>query len=161
MGALVKLTDLIVFIFFLLIAIAAPLFDAQCILPQNIFPTFVVDLKVWYTQEYGDYLVSEKPHFFVGLIWLELLFAWPLSVISLYGIAAGKSWVSTTCLLYGSSTLTSMVAILAEQMQSNRASEKLLMMYYPFLGFAFLAIFRGLVPISKRPVVALSRKKKA
>ncbi|CAH9121177.1 unnamed protein product [Cuscuta epithymum] len=161
MGALVKLTDLIVFIFFLLIAIAAPLFDAQCILPQNIFPTFVVDLKVWYTQEYGDYLVSEKPHFFVGLIWLELLFAWPLSVISLYGIAAGKSWVSTTCLLYGASTLTSMVAILAEQMQSNRASEKLLMMYYPFLGFAFLAIFRGLVPISKRPVVALSRKKKA
>ncbi|CAH9089261.1 unnamed protein product [Cuscuta europaea] len=161
MGALVKLTDLILFIFFLLIAIVAPLFDAQCILPQDIFPTFVVDLKAWYTQEYGDYLVSEKPHFFVGLIWLELLFAWPLSVISLYGIAAGKSWVSTTCLLYGASTLTSMAAILAEQTQSKRASEKLLMMYYPFLGFSFLAIFRGLMPISKRPVVALSRKKMA
>ncbi|VFQ62178.1 unnamed protein product [Cuscuta campestris] len=160
MGDLTKLTDWVLFIFFLLIAAVAPLFDAQCVLPRHLFPTFAVDLKAWYTREYGDYLVSEKPNFFVGLIWLELLFAWPLSVLSLYGIAAGRSWVSTTCLLYGASTLTSMVAILAEQTQSKRASDKLLMMYYPFLGFAVLAMLRGLLHVSKRPVVALSRKKK-
>nr|GLL23000.1 transmembrane protein 97 [Ipomoea trifida] len=166
MGALLKLTDFVLFIFFLVIALAAPLFDAQCVLSPDLYPTSLVDLKAWYAKEYGDYLVSEKPHFFVGLIWLELLFAWPLSIISLYGIAAGKSWVSTTCLLYGTSTLTSMVAILTEQMQSKRASDKLLMMYYPFLGFAVLAILRGLLAhsgksttIGKRP--ALNRKKKA
>ncbi|CAH1433650.1 unnamed protein product [Lactuca virosa] len=72
MGAFLKLIDVILFIVFLVIAIAAPLLDAQTCLPSNIFPDILVNLKTWYTHEYGDYLVSDKPHFFVGLIWLEL-----------------------------------------------------------------------------------------
>ncbi|KAM0008892.1 putative sigma intracellular receptor 2, EXPERA domain-containing protein [Helianthus debilis subsp. tardiflorus] len=166
MGALMKLVDAILFVFFLIIVIAAPLLDAQSCLPSNIFPDFLVRLNTWYAHEYGDYLVSEKPHFFVGLVWLELVFAWPLSVASLYGIVAGKSWLPTTCLMYGVSTLTAMVAILSEMVGSGKASEKLLNMYYPFLGFAVLAILRGLLPHSSksnasvtRPVVA--RKKRA
>lgn len=166
MGVFVKLLDLLLFVYFFFIAIAAPLFDGQVALPKHMFPPVLVDLKSWYTQEYGDYLVSEKPHFFVGLIWLELLFAWPLCVISLYAIAAGKSWLNTTCLLYGVSTLTAMVAILSEMKASERASDKLLMVYYPFLGFAVLAILRGLLPHSGKSVSigkrsAVSRKKRA
>lgn len=166
MGAFVKLLDLLLFVYFLLIAIVAPLFDGQVALPKHIFPPVLVNLKSWYTQQYGDYLVSEKPHFFVGLIWLELLFAWPLSILSLYAIAAGKSWIKTTSLMYGVSTLTAMVAILSEMKNSERASDKLLMIYYPFLGFAILAILRGLIPhsgkslsIGKRSVIG--RKKRA
>ncbi|TMW86784.1 hypothetical protein EJD97_020891 [Solanum chilense] len=166
MGAFVKLLDLLLFVYFLLIAIVAPLFDGQVALPKHIFPPVLVNLKSWYTQQYGDYLVSEKPHFFVGLIWLELLFAWPLSILSLYAIAAGKSWIKTTSLMYGVSTLTAMVAILSEMKNSERASDKLLMIYYPFLGFAILAILRGLLPhsgkslsIGKRSVIG--RKKRA
>ncbi|KAG5596855.1 hypothetical protein H5410_038087 [Solanum commersonii] len=166
MGTFVKLLDLLLFVYFLLIAIVAPLFDGQVALPKHIFPPVLVDLKSWYTQQYGDYLVSEKPHFFVGLIWLELLFAWPLSVLSLYAIAAGKSWIKTTSLMYGVSTLTAMVAILSEMKNSERASHKLLTVYYPFLGFAVLAILRGLLPhssksgsIGKRSVIG--RKKRA
>ncbi|XP_055824764.1 uncharacterized protein LOC129893281 [Solanum dulcamara] len=166
MGGFVKLLDLLLFVYFLLIAIVAPLFDGQVALPKHMFPPVLVDLKSWYTQEYGDYLVSEKPHFFVGLIWLELLFAWPLSLLSLYAIAAGKSWINTTCLLYGVSTLTAMVAILSEMKGSEKASDKLLMVYYPFLGFAVLAILRGLLPHSGKSMSigkrsAISRKKRA
>ncbi|XP_049415086.1 uncharacterized protein LOC125877852 [Solanum stenotomum] len=166
MGTFVKLLDLLLFVYFLLIAIVAPLFDGQVALPKHIFPPVLVDLKSWYTQQYGDYLVSEKPHFFVGLIWLELLFAWPLSVLSLYAIAAGKSWIKTTSLMYGVSTLTAMVAILSEMKGSAKASDKLLMVYYPFLGFAVLAILRGLLPHSSKSVSigkgsAISRKKRA
>ncbi|CAN4104801.1 unnamed protein product [Withania somnifera] len=129
------------------------------------FPSIMVDFKSWYTQEFGDYLVSEKPHFFVGLIWLELLFAWPLCLLSLYAIAAVKSWINTTCLLYGASTLTSVVAILSELKGSERASDKLLMAYYPFLGFCFLAILRGLLSHSGKSASigktsAISRKKR-
>ncbi|KAK6134789.1 hypothetical protein DH2020_031459 [Rehmannia glutinosa] len=166
MGALCTLVDAALFIFFLFIAIIAPLIDGQTCLPPHLFPPFLVELKSWYAQEYGDYLVSEKPRFFVGIVWLELLFQWPLAVASVYGIAAGKSWLSTTCLMYGASTLTSMVAILVELSLSNRASDQLLMMYYPFLGFALLALLRGLLAnsgksttIGKRP--ALQRKKRA
>ncbi|PHU12206.1 hypothetical protein BC332_19136 [Capsicum chinense] len=109
MGAFTKLLDLLLFIYLFFIAIVAPLIDGQTVLPSHIFPSVLVDLKNWYTQKYGHYLVSEKPHFFVGLVWLELFFAWPLCVLSLYAIAAGKSWINTTCLLYGVSILTSLV----------------------------------------------------
>ncbi|PKI57981.1 hypothetical protein CRG98_021632 [Punica granatum] len=108
MGALLKLTDAVLFLFFLVIALVAPSLDAQTCLPATIFPEFLVDLKSWYGREYGDYLVTEKPHFFVGLVWLELLFQWPLSLLNLYGLFASKSWFGTTCLIYGVSVFTSM-----------------------------------------------------
>ncbi|KAL3848966.1 hypothetical protein ACJIZ3_010848 [Penstemon smallii] len=166
MGALLKLIDAALFIYFLFISIVAPLIDGQTCLPKHLYPSPVVELKTWYTNEYNDYLVSEKPHFFVGLVWLELLLQWPLSVASAYAIATGKSWLNTTCLMYGVSAFTSMVAILSELTLSTRASDQLLMMYYPFLGFALLALLRGLLTqsgksmtIGKRPL--LNRKKRA
>lgn len=109
MGALLKLIDVILFLFFIVIALAAPLFDAQTCLPETLFPDFLVELKSWYASEFGDYLVAEKPHFFVGLVWFELIFQWPLALFNFYGILGAKSWLSTTCLIYGASVLTSMV----------------------------------------------------
>lgn len=59
------------------------------------------------------------------------------------------------------------VTILSELMGSGKASDKLLMMYFPFLGLGVLAILRGLLPhsgkttssaIGKRPL--LGRKKR-
>ncbi|PQQ17943.1 transmembrane protein 97-like [Prunus yedoensis var. nudiflora] len=167
MGALVKLVDATLFVFFVVIALAAPLIDAQTCLPQSLFPSVLVELKSWYARQYGDYLVTQKPHFFVGIVWLELLFQWPLSIANLYGILAAKSWFNTTCLIYGVSVFTSMVTILSELVQSGKASDKLLYVYFPFLGLGVLAILRGLLPpssttsswIGKRPT--LGRKKKA
>ncbi|XP_050382870.1 uncharacterized protein LOC126799667 [Argentina anserina] len=166
MGALLKLVDAVLFLFFIVIAVAAPLIDAQTCLPQSLFPSFIVELKSWYAREYGDYLVTQKPHFFVGIVWLELLFQWPLALANLYGILASKSWFNTTCLIYGVSVMTSMVTILSEMILSGKASDKLLFMYIPFLGLGVLAILRGLVTpsrtttsiIGKRPM--LGRKKK-
>uniref|UniRef100_A0A7N0VHM4 EXPERA domain-containing protein n=1 Tax=Kalanchoe fedtschenkoi TaxID=63787 RepID=A0A7N0VHM4_KALFE len=109
MGFLRVAVEAILFLGFLVIAVFAPTLDAQTCLPSNVFPDALVDLKKWYSAEYGDYLTAEKPSFFVGLIWVELVFQWPLAVVNLYGIVARKSWFSTTCLMYGVSTLTSMV----------------------------------------------------
>ncbi|KAB5541448.1 hypothetical protein DKX38_014422 [Salix brachista] len=165
-----KLIDFILFVFFMVIAVAAPLIDAQTCLPLAFFPDFLINLKRWYGHHYGDYLIIEKPHFFVGLVWLELLFQWPLSLLNLYAILASKSWFNTTCLIYGASVLTSMVAILAELLGSGKASDDLLMMYYPFLGLGMLCIVRGLIQNSSkisgsRPkssrIPALARRKKA
>lgn len=109
MGALLKLVDAILFIFFLLIAVAAPLIDAQTCLPLRFFPQILIDIKQWYTRQYGDYLVSEKPLFFVGLVTLELVFQWPLAILNIFAILTSKSWLNTTCLMYGASVVTSMV----------------------------------------------------
>jgi len=109
MGILLKLVDFTLFLFFLLITIVAPLIDAQTCLPLSYFPEILVNVKTWYTNEYGDYLVADKPHFFVGLVWLELLFQWPLAVLNVYAILSSKGWFNTTCLIYGVSLSTSMV----------------------------------------------------
>lgn len=109
MGALGKLIDVALFVYFASMAIIAPLIDGQTSLPSGIYPTFLTDLKSKYIADFGDFLLMEKPHFLVGLVWHELLFLWPLSIANVYAILAGKSWFGTTCLLYGASVVTSMV----------------------------------------------------
>ncbi|CAL5336447.1 unnamed protein product [Camellia sinensis] len=146
--------------------LATPAFDAQVFFPSKFFPNFLVDLNLWFTSEYGDYLLIEKPSFFVGLIWLELLFQWPLAIANLYAIlVGGKLWFDSTCLVYGVSALTGMVvvAVLAELILSSRITNVLMMMYLPLLGFAILAILPGLLPCSrqKHRSPCIGRKKRA
>ncbi|KAF5949331.1 hypothetical protein HYC85_011324, partial [Camellia sinensis] len=133
--------------------------------PSKFFLNFLVDLNLWFTSKYGDYLLIEKPSFFVGLMWPELLFQWPLAIANLYAILVrGKPWFNSTCLVYG--VFTRMVTVLAELILSSRITNVLMMMYLPFLGFAILAILRGLLPCSRQTkmhagVHALGRKKRA
>ncbi|CAL5394269.1 unnamed protein product [Camellia sinensis] len=165
MGVLIKLIDAVLFFFFLVLILGAPAFDAQVCFPSKFFPNFLVDLNLWFTSKYGDYLLIEKPSFFVGLMWLELLFQWPLAIANLYAILVrGKPSFNSTCLVYG--VFTRMVAVLAELILSSRITNVLMMMYLPFLGFAILAILRGLLPCSHQTkmnarVLALGRKKRA
>ncbi|GMH11033.1 hypothetical protein Nepgr_012874 [Nepenthes gracilis] len=166
MGAIVNLIDAILFLFFIVIAIFAPLLDGQTCLPEHYYPKVLADLKSWYSIEFGDYLVVERPYFFVGLVWMELLLLWPLSVVNLFGLTYGKSWFNTTCLIFGVSMFSSMVAIMSEMIGSRRGSEKMMMMYFPFMCLAALAVLRGTFsPPSKTSIIgkrpALARKKRA
>ncbi|XVF43393.1 hypothetical protein PTKIN_Ptkin02bG0036600 [Pterospermum kingtungense] len=165
MGILCKVVDTLLLVAFVVMLFAGPLIDAQMVLPQTSFPEVLVRLKQRYAEEYQDYLMVEKPHFFVALVWLELVFQWPLVLLNIYGILASKPWFNTTCLIYGASVITAMTAILGEMLGSKKASDKLLKMYSPFMGLGVLALLRGLVPqsgkapsIGKRP--ALARKKR-
>ncbi|XP_050206755.1 uncharacterized protein LOC126656277 [Mercurialis annua] len=165
MGAISKLVDAIFFIFFLIVAVSAPLLDSQITLPTNLFPELLLNLKKWYINEFDDYLVAEKPHFFVGIIWIELLFQWPLAVLSLYGILTSKPWTRTTCLIYGASLFTTMGAVLAELKGGGKALDKMLMIYSPFMGFGILAMLRGLMRqsdsgVTGRRPTPLPRKKR-
>ncbi|KAK9924564.1 hypothetical protein M0R45_032928 [Rubus argutus] len=108
MGALLMLIDAILFFFFIIMAMA-PMVDAQLVLPLSLFPEWMVEYKNWYIREFDDYCYVEKPHFFVGLVLVELVFQWPLGLANLYGMLAGKSWYNTTCLVYGASFFTTMV----------------------------------------------------
>ncbi|KAF2547453.1 hypothetical protein F2Q70_00019435 [Brassica cretica] len=158
MGAIGKLIDAILFVCFALMAVIGPLIDGQTALPKSIFPAFLTDLKTSYIAEFGDYLLMEKPHFLVGLVWHELVFLWPLSIANVYAILAGKSWFGTTCLLYGASLVTSMAAILGEMIGSGKASERLLMMYVPFMGIGVLAVLRGLVSSSTKSTGSVGKR---
>ncbi|KAM7492343.1 hypothetical protein LguiA_035264 [Lonicera macranthoides] len=150
LNLIVNLTNAISLVFILIIALAAPTIDAQVILPVYLFPEFLTDFTKWYAGEFGNYLIVDKPFFFLGIAWVQLLVNWPLSILSLYALVAKKHWFSTTCLALGFSFLSAMAAILAELLGSGRASQQLLIFYFTFLGFDFLTILRGLLPISPK-----------
>ncbi|KAL0697324.1 hypothetical protein Bca4012_053446 [Brassica carinata] len=158
MGAFGKLIDAILFLFFTLMVFIPPLFDAQTVLPKEIYPKVLTDLNRNYIADFGDYLLAEEPHFLVGLIWHELIFLWPLAIANVYAILAGKSWFGTTCLLYGASVVTSMSAVLGEMIGSGKASETLLMLYAPFMGIGILATLRGLVSRSTRSTGSVDKR---
>ncbi|TVU39429.1 hypothetical protein EJB05_12848, partial [Eragrostis curvula] len=150
MGVISAAVDAAVALFSLTIIVAAPLIDAQSVLPHSLFPAQLLDLKRWYAAEFDDYLVARPPGFFRGLVWLELVFHWPLAVANLYGLLTRRRWASTTSLMAGVSTLTSMSAVLGEMFASGKATPKLLLMYVPFAVFAVIAILRGLCSCSQR-----------
>ncbi|KAL9224345.1 hypothetical protein vseg_000389 [Gypsophila vaccaria] len=144
MGYVLKLVDAILFLFFLLKATGGPIFDALFCIPQVYHPTFLVNIRSFYVTEFGDYMVLDKPYFYVGLAWVELCILWPLSVINLFGLVCGKSWFKTTCLVHGVTLTTIMVAIISELVGSDKASDKLKNLYYTFMGLCILVTLRGL-----------------
>ncbi|KAG6491706.1 hypothetical protein ZIOFF_046642 [Zingiber officinale] len=146
MGLISVLIDAVVVVFSAVLTVTAPLFDAQTCLPKLLYPAPLVELKRWYAEEFGDYLVAEKPGFFTGLVWLEIAFLWPLSVANVYGIVARRPWATTTSLMAGVNVATTMAAIMGELLSSGKASDKLIRLYAPFMVFAFFAIIRGLLP---------------
>ncbi|XP_065037213.1 uncharacterized protein LOC135672645 [Musa acuminata AAA Group] len=165
MGFISGLVNVVVVLFSCVVAVAVPLIVAQICLPGWLYPAPLVELKQWYGEVFGDYLVTEKPHFFTGLVWVDIAFVWPLSLANVYGILARRPWVSTTSLMAGVSTATSMAAIMAELLGSGKASEQLLQIYFPFGVFALLAILRGLFYRPRRATstshASSSRKKRA
>ncbi|CAL5419487.1 unnamed protein product [Camellia sinensis] len=109
MGVLIKLIDAVLLLFFLVVILAARAFNAQVCFPSKFFPNFLVDQNLWFTSEYDDYLLIEKPSSFVGLMWLKLLFQLPLAIANLYAIlVGGKPWFNSTCLVYGVSVFIGM-----------------------------------------------------
>lgn len=147
-GVVMKVIDAIVLGLLVVIALAVPLFDAQLILPPHLFPEFLIHFKDWLTLQLDHYMLVEKPYFYVGFAWLQLLFNWPLSIAALYSFAAGNTTCfTTTCLPLAVSLFTCLVAILGELLGSGRGSDKLLVFYFAFLSCAVLAILRGLLPV--------------
>lgn len=108
-AGLCKVVDGVLFVYFIAVAIVTPLFVSPVCLPGHVVPSFSVEVKTWYAETYDDYLMYEEPHFFVGLLCLELFFYFPLALASIYAMATHKSWFTTTSLVYGVSVLTASV----------------------------------------------------
>ncbi|KAM0861608.1 hypothetical protein ACQ4PT_045775 [Festuca glaucescens] len=159
MGVVSAVADAVVVLFSLTITLSFPLLGAQSILPRSLNPVPLQDVKRWYADEFGDYLLAQPPAFLRGLFWLELAFLWPLAVATLYGVLARRRWAATTSLMAGVSTLTSTSAILGEILGSGRATPRLLQLYVPYIVFSVVAILRGLCSCSA-PLLASSAQKK-
>eukprot|EP01018_Ginkgo_biloba_P009845 Gb_12133 [translate_table: standard] len=144
----VKLLDIVLLIHFFFMFVAAPLLDAQLLFPPQMFPNVLRDLLDWIIRENGDYLLRDKPPFFVGLVWVEILVQWPLVIANIYGMLTGKRWVGSTCFIFGVCTATAMAPVLADIYAAGEAGKQLMQFYLPFLIFPLMALGRGLVPVS-------------
>lgn len=145
-----KLIDRTLIVFLTVFAVAAPL-DAGLLLLRRDAPPLL------YSKKYGVDLATQKPGFFVALLWLEVALQWPLAVINLYGVLSGPRlpwWFRTTALVFGASYCTSMITVAAElKWSSHSVSPTLLMVYLLLIGCGVLAILRGLLtcPDEKAP----------
>ncbi|PQQ17945.1 transmembrane protein 97 [Prunus yedoensis var. nudiflora] len=129
MGALVKTIDAILFVMFAIAAVNAVLIDVQLCLPASFLQARWRSSKTGTSYRVRRLPWQRKASF---LRWPHLgglVFQWPLLVANLYGIWAAKPG-----------------AILAELSGSGKASNKMLKLYYLAVGFALLAILRGLLP---------------
>ncbi|XP_047069896.1 sigma intracellular receptor 2-like [Lolium rigidum] len=156
MGAVSAAVDCVVALFSLIMAVAAPLFDSQIVLPRRLYPAPLVNFHRWFIAEFDDYLVADPPAFFIGLVWLDLVFLWPVCVANLYGILARRRWSATTSLMAGVYMITYLCAILGEMLSSGKATPRLLQLYVPFAVFAVTAVLRGLCSCSAPLAVAMS-----
>uniref|UniRef100_A0ACD5U7P4 Uncharacterized protein n=1 Tax=Avena sativa TaxID=4498 RepID=A0ACD5U7P4_AVESA len=118
MGAMSATADGAVVVFSLIMAIAAPLFDSQIVLPRCLYPAPLVDIHRWFIVEFDHYLVADPPPFFIGLVWVDLAFLWPVCVANLYGILTRRRWAATTSLMAGVYMITYLVSIFAFALSS-------------------------------------------
>ncbi|XP_048562023.1 sigma intracellular receptor 2-like [Triticum urartu] len=164
MGAVSATADVVVALFSLIMAVAAPLFDSQVVLPRDLYPAPLVDIHRWFAVAFGHYLVADPPPFFLGLVWLDLALLWPVCVANLYGILARRRWSATTSLMAGVYMLTYLSAILGDMLGSGKATLRLLQLYVPFIVVAVIAVLRGLcswsAPLAAATSVASSAQKK-
>ncbi|KAI8014511.1 hypothetical protein LOK49_LG05G02055 [Camellia lanceoleosa] len=116
MVSVMKLMDRVLIVFSVTFAVIAPLDAGLLFLTPNLDPNnnnnlLVHHLKPLYEFKFGDYLVTNKPAFFVALVWLEVVFLWPLQLLNLYGIILSPhpSWLALTFLLFGASYCTAML----------------------------------------------------
>ncbi|XP_050210977.1 uncharacterized protein LOC126661205 [Mercurialis annua] len=157
MGAITKVIDTMLFLNFIIMALAVPLMSGQLCLPLKLYPKFLINLMKWYSHEFGDHLYSHNPpNYFRGISWWDLLFHFPLVCLGLYGILGAKPWFNTVCLMYGASISATMAAIIGDFCGAGKGSDTIMLGYYPFFGVGILAMLRGLLPPSAKPSASAS-----
>ncbi|KAK8604270.1 hypothetical protein V6N13_099217 [Hibiscus sabdariffa] len=146
MGLIGKVVDAVLLVTFVSMSVVPLLLDFQALVPESMVPDVLVRLYKWYTIEHQDYLLLERPAFFMALMKVELCFTWPLAIINLYGLLTSKPWFKSTCLIFGSALFTSTTAMVGDMLGSTKPmADKLAMMYSPFIAMGLLAVLRGLV----------------
>lgn len=78
--------------------------------------------------------MSEKPHWFIGLGYLELFVQLPFWMLAVYGYGRNKQWIRLPGLIFSFCSLAIMVPILSELLLTEKEFDRpaILRMYAPF-----------------------------
>eukprot|EP00850_Spirogloea_muscicola_P000354 SM000001S04756 [mRNA] locus=s1:2006109:2009344:+ [translate_table: standard] len=137
--------DALLVAFFALHILTTVLVDAQLVLPAERFPAALQSLVRWHVATYKDFLVGEKPLWFVSLVWCEVLFQLPFYVVAVYAFLYERSWIRVPAIVYAAHTATTMVPILTVILCSSLSRADRLALtgvYLPFLVLPLLVLLR-------------------
>ncbi|KAL7520061.1 hypothetical protein ACHAWX_004811 [Stephanocyclus meneghinianus] len=142
MSSLKGITRISYLVFFISHIPITLLIDGQAFLPRNWYPQSLVDIVDWYVSTFKDKMMSHPTEpWFKSLISLEILFQLPFFVYAVHCLLQHKDGIlfRSLCIVYGASTSTTIVPILASIVSDSDAtfSEKsiLLGFYLPYLIF--------------------------
>ncbi|XP_004635484.1 sigma intracellular receptor 2 [Octodon degus] len=88
--------------------------DLQGLLPRELYPDQVRNLLQWYSTEFKDYLMEDRPMWFRSFLVCELVFQLPFFPIAAYAFFKGSCrWIRTPAVIYSVHTVTTLIPILA------------------------------------------------
>ncbi|KAI3853496.1 hypothetical protein MKW92_053445 [Papaver armeniacum] len=150
--SLEKFINGILLIYFPLMVIKAPLLDLYMFLPATSSNGNLLKMR-----GYNNHTQQFKPHFYVDILWLDLLIKWPICIFNFYGLFTNKYWVRMTCLMYGVFRSRSWYVLLnyvnIQDCNLFRYGYVLKTFYayeslYTFMVFGLITTLIGLIPIS-------------
>jgi len=125
--------------------------DGQAFFPRDWYPRALQDLAHWYATKFKDELMIQPAEkWFSSMIALEVLFQLPFFFIAVYAllqkspndknaIIRGDGLFRSLCMIYGSSTATTLIPIFGHMLSSETTTieEKgvLLGFYLPYFIF--------------------------
>ncbi|KAM6175136.1 sigma intracellular receptor 2 [Erethizon dorsatum] len=87
--------------------------DLQGLLPRELYPDQVRNLLKWYSAEFKDYLMEDRPVWFMSFLFCELVFQLPFFPIAAYAFFKGTCrWIRTPAIIYSVHTMTTLIPIL-------------------------------------------------
>ncbi|XP_045629313.1 sigma intracellular receptor 2 [Ursus americanus] len=90
------------------------LLDLQAVLPRELYPVELTDLRQWYTREFKDPLLQDPPTWFKSFLFCELVFQLPFFPIATYAfLRGGRRWIRTPAIIYSVHTMTTLIPILS------------------------------------------------
>ncbi|KAL3810641.1 hypothetical protein ACHAXA_008165 [Cyclostephanos tholiformis] len=139
------------------------LIDSQAVFPRDWYPNFLRSMVEWYSTTFKDELMMHPPTWFKSLVVIELLFQVPFFLVAVYyiiargtrreddddddddddvnvSIARYDGAFRSSCTMYGSSTVTTMIPILSSILFARDDATvvergRLMCLYLPYIIF--------------------------
>eukprot|EP00038_Savillea_parva_P025797 m.49582 g.49582 ORF g.49582 m.49582 type:complete len:170 (-) comp7132_c0_seq1:293-802(-) len=92
------------------------MFDAQAILPRDLFPAATTNLLSAYAEAFHDPYMGKSPvrPWFASFVACELAFQLPMFFVAIYGLWTQATWLKVPGIIYGTHVCTTVTPILAE-----------------------------------------------
>ncbi|TEA28540.1 hypothetical protein DBR06_SOUSAS2010178, partial [Sousa chinensis] len=90
------------------------LVDLQAVLPRDLYPVELRNLRQWYTEAFKDPLLQNPPVWFKSFLFCELVFQLPFFPVATYAFfKGGCRWIRTPAIIYSVQTMTTLIPVLS------------------------------------------------